>query len=144
MKNAHETIQKILELAGFDDFNIQADSESRRLAVFVNEGEWFKKVLPNFVSDIDYIVRLATKKDDAGGVFVDVNNYRREREDIILELARAAARKASISKSDVELPPMNGYERRLVHVELATNPNVKTESIGEAKQRRVIVKPSGL
>ena len=74
MKNAQETIQKILELAGFADFNIQADSENRRLAVFVNEGEWFKKVLPNFVSDIDYIVRLATKKDDAGGVFVDVNN----------------------------------------------------------------------
>ncbi|OGY67189.1 MAG: hypothetical protein A3I24_03690 [Candidatus Harrisonbacteria bacterium RIFCSPLOWO2_02_FULL_41_13b] len=144
MKNAHETIQKILELAGFKDFNIQADSENRRLAVFVNEGEWFKKVLPNFVSDIDYIVRLATKRDDTGGVFVDINNYRREREDIILELARAAARKAAMSKSDVELPPMNGYERRLVHVELATNPNVKTESIGEAKQRRVIVKPSGL
>jgi len=144
MKNAHETIQKILELAGFEDFNIQADSENRRLAVFVNEGEWFKKVLPNFVSDIDYIVRLATKRDDTGGVFVDINNYRREREDIILELARAAARKAAMSKSDVELPPMNGYERRLVHVELATNPNVKTESIGEAKQRRVIVKPSGL
>ena len=144
MKNAHETIQKILELAGFEDFNIQADSENRRLAVFVNEGEWFKKVLPNFVSDIDYIVRLATKRDDTGGVFVDINNYRRELEDIILELARAAARKAAMSKSDVELPPMNGYERRLVHVELATNPNVKTESIGEAKQRRVIVKPSGL
>lgn len=144
MENIQITVQKLLELAGFADFNIQADKENRRLAVFVNEGDWFKKILPNFVNDMDYIARLVAKKDALESVLIDVNNYRREREQIILELARAAARKSTINKTDVELPPMNGYERRLVHLELSTHPDVKTESVGEGKQRKIIIKPSGL
>lgn len=144
MENIQIAVKKLLELAGFTDFNIQTDQDNRRLAVFVNEGEWFKKVLPNFVNDIDYIARLVSKKYDSKAVLIDVNNYRREREQIILELARAAARKAVMNKSDVELPPMNGYERRLIHLELSAHPDVKTESAGEGKERRVVVKPSSL
>ena len=75
---------------------------------------------------------------------MDVNNYRRERERLIIELAQAAARKALASKSSVDLPVLNAYERRLVHVELATRPDIKTESVGEGKDRHVVVKPSGL
>ena len=144
MENIQLTVQKLLELAGFNDCSIQADSENRKLAVFVNEGEWFKKILPNFVKDMDHVIRLVAKKSNAENVFIDVNNYRREREGLIIELAKAAARKALLTKSEVELPSMNAYERRLIHLELATHPDVKTESIGVGKERRVIVKPSGL
>ena len=144
MENIQLTVQKLLELAGFNDCSIQADSENRKLAVFVNEGEWFKKILPNFVNDMDHVIRLVAKKSNAENVFIDVNNYRREREGLIIELAKAAARKALLTKSEVELPSMNAYERRLIHLELATHPDVKTESIGVGKERRVIVKPSGL
>ena len=33
---------------------------------------------------------------------------------------------------------MNAYERRLVHTELATRPDVKTESIGEGSERHIV------
>jgi len=36
---------------------------------------------------------------------------------------------------------MNGYERRLVHLELEKNTKVKTESIGEGENRKVIISP---
>src|SRR3989344_6464225 len=144
MENIQLTVQKLLELAGFNDCSIQADSENRKLAVFVNEGEWFKKILPNFVNDMDHVIRLVAKKSNAENVFIDVNNYRREREGLIIELAKAAARKALLTKSEVELPSMNAYERRLIHLVLATHQDVKSESIGVGKERRVIVKPSGL
>jgi len=71
---------------------------------------------------------------------VDLNYYRKERERLIAELARAAAKKASITKEEVALPPMNAYERRLVHVELTTHPELKTESIGVGRERHVIIK----
>ena len=75
------------------------------------------------------------------GFILDINNYRREREHLIGEIAKAAARKALMNKQDVELPIMNAYERRLVHMELASRPDVKTESIGEGAERRVVIKP---
>lgn len=144
MDNTQETIKKVLELAGFNDYSMSADAENRKISLFINEGDWLKKILPRFVNDFDHLAKLMAKKSNSQTVFVDINNYRKEREALIVELAKAAARKAVLQKAPVELPVMNAYERRLIHTELATRPDIKTESVGEGKARRVIVSPSGL
>jgi len=139
------TAEKLLELTGLNDPSVNLDGESRRLSVFVNEGEWFtKNWLLRFLSDLERVLNLVAKKKGTESVFVDVNNYRKKREELIVELARAAARKAAMTKNGVELPVMNAYERRLVHTELAGRPDVATESTGENKDRRVVVKPTDL
>lgn len=144
MDHLQEALKKILELVGFSDFTLTPDADNKRIAVFINEGPWLKKMLPRFVTDFDHLAKLIAKKQGMEMVFVDVNNYRRERERIIVELAKAAARKAMLEKSGVDLPAMNAYERRLIHTELATRPDVKTESMGEGRDRHVVVSPSGL
>jgi len=127
---------------GFTDFSVNYESGSNRFLIFINEGDFFKKFLPSFVTNLDHLVRLmAVQIDQASVVFVDINNYRRERENLILELARAAARKATTVGEEVFLPAMNAYERRLVHLELASRPDVRTESMGEGKSRFIIIKP---
>lgn len=126
---------------GFSDFSMACDEENNRFSLFINEGEVFKKNLPVFVSSIDHLFKLVAKKKIDTLVFVDVNNYRREREGLIVEIARGAARRAATTKEEVILPVMNAYERRLIHVELASRPDVRTESIGEGKGRYVVVKP---
>ncbi|MFA5099120.1 MAG: R3H domain-containing nucleic acid-binding protein [Candidatus Paceibacterota bacterium] len=141
-----EILKKTLELMGFGDFSANYDSENGRFSVFVNEGEYFKKLIPNFVSGLNCVFRIISDKnrkegDEYNATFIDVNNYRKERDNIILELARAAARKSATIKEEVSLPPMNGYERRLIHVELASRPDVSTESVGEGKERYIIIKP---
>ena len=73
-------------------------------------------------------------------MYVDINNYLANREQLILELAKAAARKVNTAKQSVNLPPMNAYERRLVHLELAMRPDVQTESEGEGLSRHVVVR----
>lgn len=141
MQQLQETIQKLIELMGFNDFSINYDPEGSRFSIFLNEGEGFKKFLPYFVSDFNYLIKLISKKYNLGPVVIDINNYRREREDLILEIARASARKAVSEKQEVFLPAMNAYERRLVHMELAGRPDVNTESVGEERERRVVIKP---
>jgi predicted RNA-binding protein Jag len=137
-----EKLNKLVELMGFDDFSINYEAENSRFLIFINEGEIFKKFVPIFVTNLDHLLRLiATKIGEAEAVFVDINNYRRERENLILELARAAARKSVVTKEEIPLPAMNAYERRLIHMELSSHPDVKTESVGEGKGRYIIVKP---
>lgn len=126
---------------GFDDYSVQLDEETRRLAVFINEGDWLRNWLPKLTGDFSQIVRALTHKSGAPHIFVDINNYRKEREVIISELAKAAARKVVMTKAKVTLPAMNAYERRLIHVELASRPDIATESEGEGIERRVVVKP---
>ena len=59
METVRQTIQQLLEIGGFRDNSVSVtDEENRKLAVFMNEGEWFKKVLPNFVQSLDSIVKL--------------------------------------------------------------------------------------
>lgn len=141
MEKIIETTKKMLELMGFSDTSVEAEPEGRRIKIFINEGEWIKTWVPELVSDFENILRLAAFKDKQEMIFVDVNNYRKERERLIIEIAKAAARKTLLSKAEVSLPAMNAYERRLVHTELSTRPDVKTESVGFGVNRYVVVKP---
>ncbi len=117
------------------------DEETKKVSITADEEDWFTKLVPDFVKDFKYIVNILARKENQGLYFVDVNNYRKERERLILELAKAAAQKAITIKGEVRLPAMNAYERRLVHMELSMRPDVKTESIGEGHDRGVVVKP---
>ncbi len=141
MEKIIETTKKMLELMGFSDVSVEAEPEGRRIRIFINEDEWIKPWVPKIVSDLEVILRLSSRKEGAEYIFVDVNNYRKERERLIVEIAKAAAKKALLSKAEVSLPAMNAYERRLVHTELSTRPDVKTESVGSGPTRYVIVKP---
>jgi len=126
---------------GFKDFSINLDNEGRKLIIFINEGDWFKAWVPRVISDLNHIAKVLANKNNHNPVFIDVNNYRKERENIIIDIAKAAARKVVITKEDVRLPAMNSYERRIVHLELSTRPDVETESAGEGVSRCVVVKP---
>lgn len=144
MEELKNTIQTLIERAGFQGARIEIDPENKKLSLFLDEGDEFKQLLPAFVNDLEKIIRLIAYKFNQPAVFLDVNNYRRERERLIVELAQAAARKAVTSKAPVDLPVLNAYERRLVHVELATRPDIKTESTGEGKDRHVVIRPISL
>jgi spoIIIJ-associated protein len=71
---------------------------------------------------------------------IDVNNYRRERVESVLSEARAGAERARLFHRPVELSPMSSYERLVVHSALGDMPDITTESFGEGRFRRVVVK----
>jgi spoIIIJ-associated protein len=134
-------VQQLLERMGFRDFHVEVKEEGRG-TVFIYENQALvKETLPLLVASINHVVQLVAKKQGAPAAVFDVNNYRQERENLIAELAKAAAKKVHITKAEVALPAMNSYERRIVHTALAVHPEVMTESIGEGKERYVVVKP---
>ncbi|MDI6778041.1 MAG: R3H domain-containing nucleic acid-binding protein [Patescibacteria group bacterium] len=94
---------------------------------------------------LQHILRAMARKktDDKLRFSVDVNDYRRQKIGLLTELARSLARQAIVDKRPVVLRPMGAYERRIVHMELSGNDQVKTESIGEGEERRVVIKPVG-
>lgn len=134
--------KKLIELMGFEDFRVEMKPEERRGSIFIYDNpSLIKENLPSLVWSINHILHMIAKKKNEAPVFFDINNYKQERENLISELARAAAKKAISTKKEIPLPPMNSYERRLVHVALAVHPEVRTESVGEGKERYVVVKP---
>ena len=72
-------------------------------------------------------------------VVVDIEGYKMRRKDKLRTLALQAAARAKRQHSKVTLPPMNAYERRLIHLALVGDNSVTTHSEGEDPSRRVIV-----
>jgi spoIIIJ-associated protein len=142
MDNWESFIKTTFDLIGFSDYRLEMKIDERRGSVFIYENqELIKENLPAIVEAVNHILQMVAKKNQTEAIFLDINNYRHDRERLIAELARAAAKKASATKTEVSLPAMNSYERRLVHMELAVHPEVKTESAGEGKERYVVIKP---
>lgn len=142
MENWESFIKEVFDRIGFTDYRLEIKMDERRGSVFIYENqEVVKENLPAIVDAVNHILQMVAKKNQTEAIFLDINNYRHDRERLIAELARAAAKKAATTKQEVALPAMNSYERRLVHVELAVHPEVKTESAGEGKERYVIIKP---
>lgn len=137
-----EKLKTLFSLMGFPEAKITVDEEHRKVSLFF-EDEFIHENLAHVIPAFEHVVNLMLRKDELQSFVVDVNFYRRERERLITELARAAAKKATITKSPVELPPMNAYERRLVHTEIATHPELTTESTGTGKDRKVVIKQIG-
>jgi spoIIIJ-associated protein len=74
-------------------------------------------------------------------VLVDVEHYRRRREETIKEMALRLAQKVKRTGEKVTLDPMHAYERRIVHLALEREPGVTTASTGEEPERRVVISP---
>src|SRR3989344_4304170 len=72
---------------------------------------------------------------------VDINDYRKLRVQQVVEKALEVANRVKVSKKAEALDPMSSYERRLIHVELASHPDLETESIGEEPERRAVIRP---
>lgn len=140
MESLKEQITKLMELMGFNSIQVEANPETKLFSVTIDDEAVTVARLPALVLNINRIARLIAKRHGVYPVVVDVNNYRRERERLILELARAAARRAVATHESVNLPAMNAYERRLIHAELSMRPDVATESVGEGRERYVVVK----
>ncbi len=141
MNETKALIEKLIKLMGFEDFSVSLVEDSKRYLIFINDAPFLKRFIPQMISDLEFLVKMILSKKNFDYVYIDINNYRKEREDLIVELAKAAAKKVSITKKEVALPAMNAYERRIVHSQLAMRPDLKTESTGEGKQRKVIIKP---
>jgi spoIIIJ-associated protein len=71
---------------------------------------------------------------------IDVQHYRKRREDELRKLARRIADQVADTGRNQALEPMPPNERRIIHLELHDHPLVETESEGEDPSRKVIVR----
>lgn len=74
-------------------------------------------------------------------VLVSVGDYRQKREAQLKEMAQSAAQQVIETGAPVAFSDMTPSERRIVHMELSEHAEVVSESEGEGRHRKLIVKP---
>ncbi|MCY3646873.1 MAG: Jag N-terminal domain-containing protein [Chloroflexi bacterium] len=88
-----------------------------------------------------YVVNLVMTRrfPGRGSVTIDVEQYRRRREDQVVSLAERMAERVRDIGEPITLEPMSAAERRLVHLALVDDPEVETNSVGEGDSRKVVI-----
>ena len=70
---------------------------------------------------------------------MDINSYKEKRRVVLEDLAVKMANKVVKTGKNVTLEPMQPYERKIIHSKLQNNNKVRTHSIGENQNRRVVI-----
>lgn len=95
----------------------------------------------NTLDALQYLLSLNINKDqlDYVRVIIDVEGYRKKREETLIRLATRMADKALKSNRAIKLEPMNPYERRIIHSSLQDYDGITTFSEGSEPYRRVVI-----
>lgn len=161
MESTESIISALLHSCGFS-FSKVTQSSVAGQTVFSIETDSAPQSLIGHNGDvihaIDYLVKkiveqqmtsTATSSVDGGDnvrlplFLVDVNDYRTAQIRDLQTKSLMMADRARDFKYDVELSPMSAYERLIVHTTLQGSPHVKTESRGEGRERRLVIKYDG-
>jgi spoIIIJ-associated protein len=142
-----EILKDVLTAMGATYKNLVEDTVAGQtvLRIEVEDGRQLIGSHGDTLHAIDYLVKKIAEKragsEERSPLFlVDVNDYRTRQIKDIQAKALIMAERARSFQYDVELTPMSAYERLIVHATLADSPNVKTESHGEGKNRRIVIK----
>ncbi len=93
------------------------------------------------LASLQYIVRLIVSEKLKAWVpiNVDVAGYKKRRYESLQNLALRLAEQVKRSRRLIMLEPMPADERRIIHLALADNPDVATQSMGEGEMRKVAI-----
>lgn len=94
---------------------------------------------------IQYLANLILNQDkkEYTRVSLDIENYKRDRQNKLEYMAKRAADRVMKYKRPVSMDPMPAYERRIVHSALQEYTQLETSSTGEDPRRYVVVRYKG-
>lgn len=140
-----EELLDILDMDGDIDISVEAgrakvavvpDGPSQDLKRLVGpEGE--------VLDAVQDLARLAVQSEtgEVSRLMLDIADFRAGRREKLAEQAREAVAKVQESGKRMELPPMNAFERKVVH-DVVLAAGLGSESEGEDPQRYVVVLPA--
>jgi len=85
---------------------------------------------------------LARASGEEARLVFDSGGYRARREKELRLMAEKAAEKVRLSQIPFSFDPMTPNERRIIHLALANDGSVTTESQGNGENRKVTIRPS--
>ncbi len=148
-----ENIYKILELMDFDtecSIKEELDQKTNRSCFICSittktDSKFLIGQHGSNLYALEHLIRsIVYKNGHNARVNIDINDYKAEKDKMIANIAKDAATQAALEKKPIVLRPMNAYERRIVHMNVANDARVETESIGEGDERKVIIKPKSI
>ena len=137
-----EFLQKVVTAMGMTlTTTIEETPEGTRINLEGEDGGVFVRRGGEGLQALQHLVATAFRRQlgDDNRVVIDCNGFRRDKDLELQQMARFMAEKARSSGVPQEMGPLNPYERRIVHLAIAEDPDASSESIGDAFMKTVII-----
>lgn len=141
-----EHVRRLLVVMDFSESKVRCSLQEGTLFITIDASEIGRLLIGSqggHLIALQHIIRclLRPHLKESMRIIVDVNGYRARREESLLHLAQEVARKAQRTGRTIAMEPMSSADRRAVHAALANQKDVRTESLGDEPNRRVVVRP---
>jgi spoIIIJ-associated protein len=143
-QHAHvrEFLDSTLKAMGIPlEITVQDTADGVRFELSGDGGEVLLRRRAETLDALQHIVNTAFRrqlKDDRTFV-LDCLDYRKGKDAELKQMARFIMEKAKTTGTPQEIGPLNPYARRLVHITVAEDPQMTSESIGDAFLKTVII-----
>ncbi len=143
VSDAQYFAETLIHMMGLEDAKIEAKNGGKSVDVTVS-GERMGLLIGKRGDTLDavqYLTSLYVNKEKNSyiKVNIDTEGYRAKREETLVRLAKSLERRVLREGHDIELEPMSPNERRIIHAALQSSEDVKTYSIGEEPNRKVVI-----
>ena len=139
-------LNAILKNLGCENVEVKAAVRENG-ALIILDGEGLGVVIGHRGETLDALQHLVSlAANNSGGYFkvtLNIGDYREKREQTLIGLATRVAEQVKRNNRNRALEPMSAYERRIIHTAVQTIDGVNSASIGEGKNRRVVIFPEG-
>ena len=137
-----EFVQKVVDAMGLKlTATAEEQPDGLRIHLQGEDGSTLTRRQGEALQALQHIVSSAFRTDpnDRRRLVVDCENFRKDKDAEIRQMAIFLAGKAKSSGAAQEMGPLNPYERRLVHLAVSEIDGVSSESIGDAFEKTVII-----
>jgi spoIIIJ-associated protein len=134
-------MRAVLDAMGLPlDVHVTEEPDAIRVDLKGAGGEELLRRKGETLDALQHIVNTAFRRDqtDDRRFVVDCLGYRKGKDAELRQMARFLMEKAKASGAPQEMGPLNPYARRVVHLTVAEDPAVASESIGDAFRKMVI------
>src|SRR5688500_9551978 len=123
------------------DVAVNDTADGIRVEISGEGGEALLRRRAEALDALQVIVNTAfcRQLDDDRSFVVDCLDYRKGKDAELRQMTRFMMEKAKTSRTPQEMGPLNPYARRLVHLTVAEDPTMTSESIGDAFLKTVII-----
>jgi spoIIIJ-associated protein len=131
-----------LEAMGLSlDVNIDDTPDGIRVEISGEGGETLLRRRAEALDALQLIVNTAFRRelDDDRSFVVDCLDYRKGKDAELRQMTRFMMEKVRTNRAPQEMGPLNPYARRIVHLTVAEDPALASESIGDAFLKTVII-----
>lgn len=140
-ERASGLVKNVLTAMGLElDVQVVDTPDAIRIEIAGSGGEVLLKRKAEALDALQQIVNTGFRRelDDDRSFVVDCMGYRKGKDDELRQMTKFTMEKAKLSGPQ-EMGPLNPYARRIVHLTVALDPAMTSESIGDAFLKTVII-----